>query len=425
MDKPDQSRLKTAQTDPCSQQVVPSASELSLPEEASVSQEQAMPDRQLRDSVLSSALPSIFQSKSGSPSSRQRGRSALVIASLLGLLILLAGAAFSVWKFVIAPTLVRDVQLYQVQMQNTTQSVGGGGIIYPLQQLDVTYPETERVLSIQVKSGDQVSPNQSLLQLDLVQLNIQIKQAEDAVAAAQNYLNSVSASGNVTQIAAAQQQYNIAQSRYNALMAQVASPLVHGGDLVSPMGGIVTTINVNPGQVVAANTTLLTIMDESTVIVRAKVPLANLGQVHVGQQVRVTPSSLSTVTLPGTVSSVIPQADPQTDTFEVWVSINNKDKMLLPGMSAFVRIQKPAKAFVVPRLCVLDLDSDPKVFVVGNDSRAHLRSVHVIGRSTDTIFIDAGVSAADRVVLVGLANLQDGQRVRVVGTSAALHRPER
>jgi membrane fusion protein (multidrug efflux system) len=157
-------------------------------------------------------------------------------------------------------------------------------------------------------------------------------------------------------------------------------------------------------------------MDESTVIVHAKIPLANLGQVHVGQQVSVTPSSLSTITLPGTVSAIIPQADPQTDTFEVWVSINNKDKMLLPGMSAFVRIQKPGKAFVVPRLSVLDLDSNPKVFVVGNDSRAHLRDVHVVGRSTNTIFIDAGISAADKVVFVGLANLQDGQRVKVVDT---------
>jgi RND family efflux transporter MFP subunit len=382
------------------------------PENSSVSQEQAVPDIQQRNTVPLS----IPQSESPAPSPLLRKKRVRVFGSLLGLLILLAGIAFSVWQFAIKPALVQNVQLYHVQMQNITQSVGGGGIIYPLQQLDVSYPATERVLSIQVKSGDQVSPNQPLLQLDLVQLNIQMKQAEDAVAAAQDYLNSVSASGNATQIAAARQQYDIAQSRYNALMAQAASPLLHNGNLVSPMSGTVTSINVNPGQIVTANTALLTIMDESTVIVHAKIPLANFGQVHVGQQVGVTPSSLSSLALPGTVSAIIPQADPQTDTFEVWVSINNKDKMLLPGMSAFVRIQNLGKAFAVPRLSVLDLDSDPKVFVVGNDSRAHLRNVHVVGRSTNTIFIDAGVSAADKVVLVGLADLQDGQRVSVVGT---------
>ncbi len=215
------------------------------------------------------------------------------------------------------------------------------------------------------------------------------------------------------QIAAAQQQYDIAVSRYNELVAQATTPLLHNGTLVSPMSGTVSAVNVNVGQVFAPNTPLLTIMDESTVIVRAKIPLVNLGQVHVGQQVSVTPSSVSTLTLPGTVSAVLPQADPQTDTFGVWVSINNKDKMLLPGMSAFVRIQNPGKALVVPRLAVLDLDSDPQVFVVGNDSRAHLRHVHVVGRSTNTIFIDAGISATDRVVLVGVETLQDNQRVKV------------
>src|SRR5713226_5506295 len=167
MDKQYQTQLEGAQTDVFPQEEVQSATGQPLPEKASVSQERAMPEIQQRDTVASS----IPQSEPRAPSSLWRRRRAIVFGSLLGLLILLAGAAFSVWKFAIQPALVQDVQLYEVQMQNITQSIGGGGIIYPLQQLDVTYPETERVLSLQVKSGDQVSPNQSLLQLDAVQLN--------------------------------------------------------------------------------------------------------------------------------------------------------------------------------------------------------------------------------------------------------------
>src|SRR5579884_3734304 len=292
MDKQHQAQLEKSSMDVSPQEKV---QEPSVPENASVSQQCAEPAIQHRNT-----LPlSIPRNEPRIPSSLLRSKRARVSASLLGLLILLTGAVFSLWKFAIKSALVQDVQLYQVQVQNVNQSIGGGGIIYPLQQLDVSYPETERVLSVQIKSGDQVSPNQSLLQLDLVQLNIQMKQAADAVAAAQDYLNSVSASGNATQIAAAQQQYDIAQSRYNALQAQAASPLLHDGNLVSPMSGTVTSVNVNPGQIIAANTALLTIMDESTVIVHAKIPLANFGQIYVGQQVKVTPSSLSSLTLPG------------------------------------------------------------------------------------------------------------------------------
>jgi HlyD family secretion protein len=114
----------------------------------------------------------------------------------------------------------------------------------------------------------------------------------------------------------------------------------------------------------------------------------------------------------GTVSAIIPQADPQTDTFEVWVQVVNTNKRLLPGMSAFVQIQTAGKALVVPRAGVLDADSNASVFVV-RDGHAHLQHVQVVGRSEQTIFVAGGLAPGDDVVLVGLYTLQDNQTVHV------------
>jgi RND family efflux transporter MFP subunit len=294
----------------------------------------------------------------------------VIIGSICGLVGILR-ALFLGSRFILKST--ANVTLYQVNVQNVTQYVGGGGIVFPQQQLDVTYPETEQAVDVLVKAGDAVTPNQPMIKLDTSQLNIQIKQASDAVAAAQAYLDSVSAGGSSLAIAQAQQQYTIAQSRYNALVSQASSVLLHNGNLVSPMSGVVTQVDVNPGQVFAANTPLLTIMDESTVIVHVKIPLADLGQVHVGQSALVTPSAIPNINLAGQVSSIVPQADPQTDTFEVWVSVLNSDKNLLPGMSAFVRIQSSARAIVVPRLAVLNADRDSAVFVEREIGRASCR----------------------------------------------------
>jgi Cu(I)/Ag(I) efflux system membrane fusion protein len=138
-----------------------------------------------------------------------------------------------------------------------------------------------------------------------------------------------------------------------------------------------------------------------------------MGQVHVGQHVSVSPSALPDVTEQGTVNQIIPQADPQTDTFDTWVAVVNKDRKLVPGMSAFVHIETSGQALVLPRLAVLDSETDPKVFVAGKDQRAHLRYVHVVGRSTQSIFVNSGLAAGDRVVLLGLDGLQDGQIIRV------------
>jgi RND family efflux transporter MFP subunit len=361
-------------------------------------------------SSLSGTFP--FTSK-GLNGKRKRS---VIIGSVLGLLILLGGIAFAAWWFMIKST--PDVTLYQVGSQNTTQDIGGGGIIFPRQQLDISYPVAERVVSVLVKAGDQVTSSQPLIQLDASQLNVQIQQAANDVAAAQAFLNSVSASGSTVNIAQAQQQYDLAKNRYNALVAQASSPFLRNGKLIAPMSGVVTAVNVNPGSVFAADVPLLTIMDESTLIVHAKIPLPNLGQVHLGQQATVTPSALPGIRLQGTVSAIIPQADPQTDTFEVWVNVVNTKKGLLPGMSAFVHIQTAGKALAVPRLAVLDAEGNASVFVV-RDQRAYLQHVQVTGRSEEAVYIRRGLAAGDNVVLVGLDTLRDGQLVRVDHTEAS------
>ena len=306
------------------------------------------------------------------------------------------------------------VTLYSVGTQNASQYVGGGGIIYPQQQLDISYPVPERVVTVNVKPGDTVKLNQAIIGLDPAQLNAQIKEASDEVNAAQAYLNSVTAGGNAVAIAQAQEQYNLAQSRYNSLVAQADSPLLHNGNLIAPLAGVVTAVNINPGEVFAANTPLITIMDESTVIVRVNIPLTSLGQIHIGQSAQVTPSALSNVNVNGTVLSVIPQADPQTDTFQVWVAVKNPDGTLLPGMSAFVRIQNTtARSMIaVPRMAVLDPVHEALVFVVRN-AHAYLVHVHIVARTINMLYVDSGLQTGSQVVLIGQYRLRDGQAVHI------------
>ena len=332
------------------------------------------------------------------------------------LMIILGSAAVIFSAFAILLTIVfgptRTVVAYSVgAQQNIGQYVGGGGIVYPHQQLDISYPVAEKVLSVMVKAGDQVNPNQPLIKLDPTQLDTQINQASNDVAAAQAYLNSVQGTNPVT-TAAAQQALQIAQNKYNALVAQAASPTLHNGNLISPMKGIVTAVNVNPGEVFAADTILLTIMDQSSVTIRAKIPLSNLGQIHLGMPATITPSALPDLNIPGKVISVIPQADPQTDTFEVWVEVTNPQQKLLPGMSAFARIQGQVNAFVVPRLGVLNPDHEASVYVIQNN-HVYQRAVHVVSRSTDNVYVDSGLNAGDKIVLIQLDKMHEGMQVSV------------
>lgn len=342
------------------------------------------------------------------PSQRPVWKKKIILAA--GITSLLIAVVCFIWISMKATA--PDVTLYQVSEHNVMQYSGGGGIVFPLQQFTLSYPVVEYAVDVLVKAGDQVSPNQPLLKLDPTRLNAQIQQLSDDVAAAQAYLSSVSTTGNAASVAGAQQQYTLARSKYNALVAESSSLLLHNGNLISPLSGVITAVNINSGEIFAADAPLLVIMDEATVIVHVKVPLANLSQIHTGEQAMVTPSALPNLDFQGTISAIVPQADPQTDTFEVWVSIPNPRRTLLPGMSAFVRIQTPEQALVVPRLAVLNPSHGPVAFVV-RDRYAYLQPVQINALIGDQILIHNGLKIGDRVVLVGQDILRNGQRVHI------------
>lgn len=292
--------------------------------------------------------------------------------------------------------------------------IGGGGIVYARQQIPVSYPATGHVTNIAVKVGDQVKAGQPLLGLDQLQVNAQINLAANNVAAAQAYLNSVSNSFpyNPVAVANAQQQLQLAQNRYDSLTSQSSNTL-QNGNLVAPASGIVSAINVTTGQNFAAQAVLLTLIDPSTVTVHTEIPLENLTQVHNGMTAIVNPSALPDESLTGTVTSIVPQANPQTDTFEAYVQIANPQQELLPGMSAFVRIQSQTNAFAVPRLAVLNPDRESAVFEIRNN-HVYMTNVHVIGRSDNSIYIDQGLSPNDRIVLIPLNHMHEGQYVNII-----------
>lgn len=346
---------------------------------------------------------------------RGKSRRSQLIGAALCIAVLLAAGSIYAWFRVKA--LPPAVTVYQVGVQTANQVIGGGGIVYPLQEEDISYPITERALSVLVAPGDHVSADQPLIRLDMEQLNAQIDQANNDVLSAAAYLKSVKASSNAFNIAQAQQSYDLAINRYTELKAEAASSTLHNGTVISPISGVVTSLFIAPGEIFAANRTMIVIMDESTLIVRAQIPLSYLGQLQVGQTATVTPSSLPDVNLPGKISAVIPQADPQTDTFEIWVAVANPNQMLLPGMSAFVHIQKMGTVLAVPRLAVLNPDNEGIVFVERN-GRAYIQKVQIIARSLSRIYIGSGISAGDRVIVVGLDSLQNGQNVRVTGVES-------
>ncbi len=116
-------------------------------------------------------------------------------------------------------------------------------------------------------------------------------------------------------------------------------------NIVSPIDAVVTTRSVEPGAVVTAGKTLLTLINPNTVYLRGFVPQGDIGKVRVGQKARVFLDSAPDKPLSARVSAIDTQAsftpeniyfqkDRVKQVFGVKISIDNPAGFAKPGMPA-------------------------------------------------------------------------------------------
>jgi membrane fusion protein YbhG len=113
----------------------------------------------------------------------------------------------------------------------------------------------------------------------------------------------------------------------------------------SPLGGLVLSKNIEPGEYVAAGTPIVTVGDLESPWLRAYINETDLGRVKVGQQVRVTTDTYPGKIYEGRISFIASEAEftpknVQTErervklVYRIKVEIPNPNMELKPGMPA-------------------------------------------------------------------------------------------
>lgn len=215
-------------------------------------------------------------------------------------------------------------------------------------------PEQARMLDIKVVQATHRPMAQ------LLGLNGQIQLLPDAQADV-----SIRISGSVTAI-----DVNLGDSvKAGQRLATVQSRLVGNPPpsvaVNAPIAGIIDARNINLGQAVEPNTVLFHISNRDKLLVVAQVYEEDLGKVKVGQEVNVRVLSYPKQTFPGLVTLIEPNLDPLTRTVNVRITLDNKERLLKPGMfvRANVILTHNKAALTVPNTALLQADSKQFVFV--------------------------------------------------------------
>lgn len=200
----------------------------------------------------------------------------------------------------------------------------------------------------------------------------------------------------------------------------------------TPISGYVTTTYMAVGSSIAASTPIANVADINQLEVEIQVPERSISGIELGQKVLIRVSSSPNKEIQAVITKRDYAVNPSTRTLMVKALIDNKDRLLLPGMFSDVSIllNSADNVFVIPNSAIFSDDSGKNyIYVVkeinsnsapmevktvsSNDTqyRAYTREINVLFTSKDKVAVSGGIEDGEEVVMFGREFLRNGSLV--------------
>jgi RND family efflux transporter MFP subunit len=306
------------------------------------------------------------------------------------------------------------------------------------------------VQAISYTDGGFVKKGTSLFTIEPEPYRLKVESAKSAVTSAQATLTQAEAefqrqAALITKQISTQANYDKALAQRDSAQAdlqsaqaseQQAEITLGYTNVTAPFDGVVTARLVSIGQLVGASTsptTLSTIVQLDPIwanftaserdVLQVR---ANLARRHetmaslIGIPVEIGLQNEDGYPHKGKLDYVAPNVDPSTGTLAGRATLENADRLLLPGYFVRIRIgSQPAPALLVPDTAIGSDQGGRYVLVVNKDSVVEQRKVEPGQRLGDLRVIEKGLTKDDRVVVGGIMRAIPGEKVDTEQHSAS------
>ena len=279
-----------------------------------------------------------------------------------------------------------------------------------------------RIKEIFVDEGYNVSKGQTVAILDDVNITsyeIQVANAKASLATIQSDYNralKLLEIGGGTQQAVDQMYLQLVNAENSLAAAERTLKNVKENTiLVSPLSGVVTARNYDPGDMTGA-LPIITVAQVNPVKIIINVPESELSKVKKGMPAHISFDTYGEEVFEGFISMVSPTVDTGSRTFGVEISLQNNENRILPGMFGRVKLDLGnANHVVVPdRALVKQPGSAHQYVYVLHDGKVYYNKVEVGQRLGNAYELLSGVEPGDTVVVTGQTKLADGIPVEIV-----------
>ena len=275
-----------------------------------------------------------------------------------------------------------------------------------------------RVKQVLVDQGDAVRAGQVLAELDPVDLDERVSSANSALQRAANAIESAEAQLREATSRAAQAQLGAAQrdaARFGAERAGVGKQRAQY-HLRSPINGLVTAREAEPGSTVIAGQAVLRLIDPASLWVRARVDQARAAGLAVGRPAQIVLRSQSQAPLPGRVARIEIASDSVTEERIVAVAFDAAPPGASTGELVEVTIALPAvkNALSLPTAAIRRAGQQTGVWRIDNGRAVFVALETGVTTLDGRTEVRTGLARGDAVIHHSPREVKAGERVRQV-----------
>lgn len=306
------------------------------------------------------------------------------------------------------------VDVVVLRDETISQSLVRPATLAPRLEVRIFNQEEGRLTALLPYEGDSVAEGEVLARLDDRLLRASLNKAEATLKQARLDLSRLDRLVKREMVSAeaierARTAVVVAEAEVSLLQTRLDYSVIR-----APFGGVISARLVEPGDVLAKFSHLLTLIKPSPLVAKVGVSELWLPHLAVGD-----PVSLSIDALPGqrfaaSIDRIHPAVDPDSRQGVVEVLLDPPPAGARPGQFCRVTFTSPPMQALLVPFAALQYDSGGEfVMRVDDDRKAERVAVKTGDGVGDRLQVLDGLQAGDRVVIRGLLGLKDGSRVSV------------
>ncbi len=311
-----------------------------------------------------------------------------------------------------------SVGISQLKAHDHQRTLTFQGHAEPWFSVDLKAEISAQVESTPIPQGAFVKTGSLMLQLAADEREVQLHQAQAAVASARHELSAAQELVKLKLISPTdilRLESELASARLDLKNAQLALARTTPA---APFDGRLDLLNADPGDYLTVGDVWGRLIDTRKLRIKFSVPQRNISLLEEGQPVNVR--LLNGQELSGTISFIAAAADEATRSFRVEARVENPDMLRAAGASASVTVATGmVKAHCIsPALLILNERGDMAAKYVDADSHVRTATVRVLSIDSQWAWIE-GLPEETRIISVGAGFVKDGQTVHTVVATKA------